>query len=393
MPPSNSETAPGFWRCKGCGTPNPRASYLIRCLGCGRPIHLEAAIGAVSTPGPTLTSSQKPRRGRKTLVLAALYAGIVLASVGMIRLMALSWWLIAALVFMPRWLFLAPILPMAFGAIRARRPWITGLVALDLLLVLGPLMGFSIPFERLTAGASDGPRVRIMTFNQGTTGVDGRRIIRYLERWQIDVVCFQELSSNHSLYESLAEAGWQMDQRHRIASRFPIVQDLGRSTDVNKSDSRYTMTLYRCRLRRPDGFEFLVGSAHLPTIRHGFSHLIARDFHGFRVNLSWWDEEVGRLREAIEESGETPVLVAGDFNMPSDYSSMASLRSTYPSAYEQSGWGFGYTRPTAIPWVRIDHILGSRDWAFQRCWVGPDFGSDHLPLIADAVLVRIPPKQ
>jgi vancomycin resistance protein VanJ len=87
------------------------------------------------------------------------------------------------------------------------------------------------------------------------------------------------------------------------------------------------------------------------------------------------------------------VLVAGDFNMPSDYGSMASFRSTYPSAYDQVGWGFGYTRPTALPWVRIDHVLGSRDWAFRRCWVGPDFGSDHLPLIAEAVLVKARPEK
>ncbi len=87
----------------------------------------------------------------------------------------------------------------------------------------------------------------------------------------------------------------------------------------------------------------------------------------------------------LVESGGTPLLVGVDFNMPSDYSTMAVLRSEYPSAFESGGWGLGYTRPTSLPWVRIDHVLGSRDWTFTRCWVGPDLGSDHLPLLAEAV--------
>jgi endonuclease/exonuclease/phosphatase (EEP) superfamily protein YafD len=81
------------------------------------------------------------------------------------------------------------------------------------------------------------------------------------------------------------------------------------------------------------------------------------------------------------------LIVGGDFNMPSDYHRMKSLRSTYSSAYDQTGWGFGYTRPTSLPWVRIDHVIANRNWSFTKSWVGPDLGSDHLPLIAEAVLI------
>ena len=35
--------------------------------------------------------------------------------------------------------------------------------------------------------------------------------------------------------------------------------------------------------------------------------------------------------------------------------------------------------------VRIDHILAGPGWRCGRCWVGPDVGSPHRPLLADLV--------
>jgi vancomycin resistance protein VanJ len=322
-----------------------------------------------------------------TLILAGLYAGIILASIAMIRGMSLGWWLVATLIFLPRWLYLAPLVPLAIGAIRSRRSVVYAMVLADLLLVVGPLMGFSVPAGRWFATPPAGPIVRVMTFNRGGATIDTDRLIRYLERHRIDVVCFQETVKNSGLEESLIEGGWHFDQEHRVASRLPIVKDFGRATDETLSDFRYPMTLDRVRLKHPDGFEFVVGSVHLPTVRRAFDRLLAGDVDGFRLNLTWWDEEAIRLRELMADSGATPLIVAGDFNMPADYHGMASLRASYPSAFEQAGWGCGYTRPTALPWVRIDHVVASPDWSFTRCWVGPDLGSDHLPLIAEAVLI------
>jgi endonuclease/exonuclease/phosphatase (EEP) superfamily protein YafD len=35
--------------------------------------------------------------------------------------------------------------------------------------------------------------------------------------------------------------------------------------------------------------------------------------------------------------------------------------------------------------VRIDHILAGPGWQAERCWVGPDVGSPHRPVIADLI--------
>ena len=59
----------------------------------------------------------------------------------------------------------------------------------------------------------------------------------------------------------------------------------------------------------------------------------------------------------------------------------------YTNAFSKAGFGFGETRWTTMRGitfgVRIDHILTNEHWRPQRCWVGPDVGSDHLPVIAD----------
>ncbi len=382
MPTTTPNPTAAFWRCRRCGTPNPRAGYLTRCLGCGRPIPPDSPTEA--TPAPVAAVPGR-RRGGRTLAFASLYAVALLVALVVIRRMALGWWAVSTLIFMPRWLLLAPILPMAIGAARSRRAAVAAVVLLDATLVAGPVMGFAIPWDRLTGPAGSGPRVRIMTFNQGSGTLDVPRLVRYLERQEVDVLCFQEPGPNPALDAVLAE-GWHVGRSRRIASRYPIAEDFGRSVDVNRSDERYTMILYLARLRHPDGFDFLVGSAHLPAPRRGFNRLRAGDVEGFRRHLAWWDEEAARMVAKLDEAGGLPLLVGGDFNMPADYAAMAAIRQMYPSAFEAAGWGYGYTRPTGVPWVRIDHILGSRHWAFARAWIGPDLGSDHLPAIAEATL-------
>ncbi len=325
--------------------------------------------------------------GRRTLAVASLYSVALLVALVLIRRTAFGWWPTALLVFMPRSLLLLPIVPMIPPAIRSRRPSLAFVVLLDAWIVIGPIMGFAVPWRTLTAPAAEGPRIRIMTFNQASRRYDVEGLLRYVEGHEIDVVCFQEPAPPPSLASTFG-AGWHFDRHLRIASRHPIVRDFGRSAEVNKSNERYSVVLYRALIRHPDGFDFVVGSVHMPTPRRAYERLRAGDWDGVRSQLAWWDEEAARLFAVIGDAGRLPLLVGGDFNMPADYRTMAATGSILPSAFDVAGWGYGFTRPTRFPWVRIDHVIGSRQWAFARSWVGPDFGSDHLPLIAEAVLVK-----
>jgi endonuclease/exonuclease/phosphatase family metal-dependent hydrolase len=146
------------------------------------------------------------------------------------------------------------------------------------------------------------------------------------------------------------------------------------------------------RLRAPSGREFVVASVHLPSPREGIKGFLERgETSGLTAHAAWWGREMGRLLSALLEERGVPLLIGGDFNMPPDASTFAAMLATFRSAFSEAGWGYGYTRPARFSWVRIDHILTTPDWSITECRVGPDFGSDHLPVVAEVCLPQSEP--
>lgn len=132
---------------------------------------------------------------------------------------------------------------------------------------------------------------------------------------------------------------------------------------------------------------------HLPSPRYGLAQVLDRRTLLSPSRSGLIDEEEDERRRQSEEAAEVvaaisaPVILAGDFNLPTDSTIYRRSWSQYRNAFSMSGFGFGQTmRPEVRGWqfgIRIDHILTGPDWRPRRCWVGPDVGSDHLPLIAD----------
>jgi endonuclease/exonuclease/phosphatase (EEP) superfamily protein YafD len=316
------------------------------------------------------------------------WAFLVLLDLVLIRWVGDRWWGVTVLLFVPRWLFLVPLplLALASGVARRRRQWmLQGALAA---VVAGPIMGLSLPIDQLWAPPVKGTRVRIMTLNRGMEPLEIERLIRLIEQERIDVICFQELNPrlNRPLEAYLRARGWHRDRRGYVASRYPIVAEMPPPPDDLGSNFRYAAVVCRVRIRTTGGVQLGLVSVHMPTLRFGFYRFLEQDLPGLKQHVAWWDRQAGRLLDALAEMDDVPVLVGGDFNVPPDHASMAALGSRFRFAFEDAGWGYGYTRPTQYPWFRIDHILASPEWVFTRCWVGPDVGSDHLPLIAEAVL-------
>lgn len=323
--------------------------------------------------------------GRAVLIATWAYAIVVLAVLVLIHWVGDAWWGVSVVLFLPRWLFVCPIVVLGLASALAKRRshWI--FQAAIGLVVVGPLMGFSLPIQRLWTRAVPGDRFRIVTYNVAHGLRDAEAFTRLLDREHVDFVAFQEVDESNPALDAYFSKGWYCDKRRFVASRHPIIEEMPLSESFYP-DGRTSGRMTRVRVRTDRGVELIVASVHLPTLRPGLLRFLKRDVPGLEHQIRWWREELDRAVSALSECGDTPFLVGGDFNMPSDDASMASLRTALRFGFEDSGWGYGYTRPTRYPWFRIDHLMASPEWSFERCWVGPDFGSDHLPVVADVVL-------
>src|SRR5207302_11334883 len=97
------------------------------------------------------------------------------------------------------------------------------------------------------------------------------------------------------------------------------------------------------------------------------------------IDLRWHQSEVAS-RRAGQSDG--PLLIAGDFNLPTDSAIYRRHWSQYANAFSAVGLGFGHTKFTRWAGFRIDRVLAGPGWKFRSCQVGPDVGSDHRPVIA-----------
>jgi endonuclease/exonuclease/phosphatase family metal-dependent hydrolase len=312
-------------------------------------------------------------------------------ALALIRWVGAEWWGVLVLLFMPRWLWLLPVVPLAVASGVRRCPWHWVLQGATALVVAGPLMGASLPVHRLWEGTPEGERLRVATLNVSPYPIRVHALMSWVDRAGIDVLCLQEVDSqeDHPIVKAFREAGWYVAGRRHVVSRFPIEEELPRLPDDSTSRRRYSATLDRVRLKTRGGAGVIVACVHLPTIREGIVDLFhSKTSETLEDHVSWWAHEVSRVLAALAEAAGPPLVVAGDFNMPSDDATMAALRSDFQFAFESAGWGYGYTRPARLPWVRIDHVLASHEWAVTGCRVGPHVGSDHLPMVAELVLPR-----
>lgn len=99
------------------------------------------------------------------------------------------------------------------------------------------------------------------------------------------------------------------------------------------------------------------------------------------------DTELRAIAERAKQS-DTPVIVFGDLNCgPWSYHFNQLMLNGKLIDTEQ---GFGpqpsWTTEMIIPLVPIDHVLTSRDFSTCRRCLGPNIGSDHLPVYVELAL-------
>ena len=299
------------------------------------------------------------------------------------------WWFATVLLFGPRWLLAIPGLVLLPLAVWLRRRLLRPLAA-SAVVVVWPIMGLCLPLGRLAAPAGD--CVRVLTYNVTGAAVDGEALCGLIEEEQPDVVALQECPGDDRYRWP---PGWHVLRRGEllVASRYPL-------REVDWLSGRHPghvwprLNMLHCVLAMPAGdVDFCC--IHLPSPRFGLTQVLDRRTLISPDRSGRIDDEADRRRRQAEEVGEVAaalpatVILAGDFNLPADSTIYRQSLGRFRNAFSTAGFGFGHTmRPELRGWqygVRIDHVLSGTGWRARRCWVGPDLGSEHLPLIAELV--------
>jgi endonuclease/exonuclease/phosphatase (EEP) superfamily protein YafD len=325
------------------------------------------------------------------LSLGHLAAMCILAA--MLWLFADAWWPATILLFIGRWIFVAPLIVLLPAAIAFRRPLVAPLV-LSLVIGLGPLMGFRTGWRRVLTHPA-GEQVRVVTLNTGSSNLVAATLPALLSEWAAQIVAFQECGP--ALKEAIQQLnGWFHHSVRGLCTltRFPMRDSMVMDRSVfARNNNAGALTggaadVVRYTLDLPQG-PIGVTNLHLETPRKGLEGFL----HGsptprlLRANTEIRDLESELARRWVNQ-GTAPALVLGDFNTPAESRIFRKSWGDLTDAFSRVGFGLGMTRNNGWIRVRIDHVLTGPGWYADRAVVGRDVGSDHWPLIVDLTIVR-----
>ncbi len=371
----------------------PRSRALDAALSSETPIdarperELGIAPPSVELDGKPTPRSKRPLAARALALMVWPYALGVTGTWLLLWYAGDRWWFATLMLFGPRWIYGLPlVLLVPLAAIRRRR--LLWLLAPSVVVLVVPIMGFCIPWSNLAP--SDGPTIRVVTWNVRNDCVDSENLATLIENVKPDIVALQECRED---VQFDWPAGWHVHRQGRLVtgSRHPI-DSIGFSQRHHTGSERPPVNALHCAVKTPIHCVAFV-NVHLLTPRQGLSEVLDRQTVISPSRSGTVTDEIELRRRESEDVAKwvsgfaENAVIAGDFNMPSDSLIYRQSWPKYVNAFSVAGFGFGYTKKTEIlGWQyqsRIDHVLAGPGWRPHRCWVGPDLGSDHLPLIAE----------
>jgi endonuclease/exonuclease/phosphatase (EEP) superfamily protein YafD len=238
--------------------------------------------------------------------------------------------------------------------------------------------GLIVPFYFGGAPApprDEAPRLRVLSFNVWAGNHDCQRIIEYVKEVDPDVAVFFEVNGRWARALEGLEERWPHFKIKALDSPFGVALFSRVPLDVARFDYL------------SNGCPVVVAKARAgDTPVTIFGVHTANPVVPLRAVLR--DEQFAALAElVIAEPG--PKVVIGDFNITSWSPAFHDLVARTGLRDSRAGFGVQPTFPAAIsplPGIPIDHCLVSPEVTVAKREIGPDVGSDHLPLIVELSL-------
>jgi endonuclease/exonuclease/phosphatase family metal-dependent hydrolase len=353
------------------------------------------AVTKLSAPTRSSVLSRPSRWHRRLLWLTALHLAGVAALWYLIWEISESHWLGSVVTFLPRlpWLLPGAVLILWSLAVRSHALWWNALTTGFVLLAIAE---FNVPWQRLQnseAGAGQNSlSVRVASCNVQNFAPDFSLVLQELQQAKPDVIALQEafrppevLLKQYPDWHRLRVRGFW------IAARWPL-----RLLGECQTDVFSHLSAIAVEVASPNQ-PFVVVDVHLMTARKSLIELSPLEVVSGDAQAPFMDATMRRMIEARQVRefldqyrSDLPLVVVGDFNMPTSSSLYRAQFAEFQNCFESASWGFGFTAPCKrfrwwprnTPWQRIDHILASHDWHIVSCHVGNQDGSDHRMIAA-----------
>lgn len=255
-----------------------------------------------------------------------------------------------------------------------RRFWIAVAAAVGFGVSVVPLLPYALGEPVPSAVASTGEETfRLVSFNVWFRNRDMARVAEYIEKSQADAVVLLELTepqANMLLPLLPTYPHYHMDTSRMgaaVFTKWPLLSAESVSLSEGGAVAERIMIDWR-------GTPVSVLGVHL-------------NWPMGPRNSEYRNQELDSV-VALGKAQRGPLLIAGDFNLTpwSEYFSDALERSGLHDAAVGFGLARSWPAQFAPVGIRIDHCLLSRHWSARSTSVGPDLGSDHLPLVAEVTL-------
>jgi len=347
--------------------------------------------------------STKLPAGKSSFLLFALtmcYGGVLAAITVLNEFGADRWWFGSLNLYLPQAMWLVPGAVLACLSLKVMPRW-SWLPGLCILWVLGPIMGFCWPVHQAPV-QSGGISLRVMTCNAKYGKRDVSALIDDLLWYKPDLVFLQDATGamNGPLKDFFR--GWSLYShgQYVTASRLP----LSRPEVLSTSFPGEKQDILRCRLTA-GGRDISLYNVHFQTPREGLNafrsvrrrpRLFPAAVEKLENNVQARFIQAGMVRGYLRKD-PAPVILAGDLNSPDSSHVVSMLReSGLHDAFAESGKGYGYTYGhfllrnrlpwLRVSWMRIDHIMSSRQVTSKRSWTGTGRASDHRPVLSDMAI-------
>lgn len=320
---------------------------------------------------PAVQESSWRRRGRRVLFWAIVLQLVGIAVFIGALLIGERSRLSLILLYLPRQpLLVGAVLGAILAPLTKRRVrLLVGLQVVAAVVVLFPVMGFKLG----SSVKSDFP-VRLATYNVYFGKLSRPALLDEIAAMPADIILLQ------ATYDSMGD---------RVKERFP-------DRSMNHEDDFILITRYKIlsvdvpppladgSLPKFVGYVLDTDAGPLRVFNvHPFSprHALFED-EQTNDNIRHREEQIAAVVAAAHRPGP-PFVIAGDTNLPALSSMGRRYLGDLHDAWDDVGFGLGYTFPAKRPWMRIDRVLAKDGIRFVDVRVGKLGASDHRPVFVD----------